>query len=107
MVGSAELKRIAEAINGKIVDEGGGYRSVYGFYRSGYVAYVELPRGHPDIGKDETRLKPRVNGGLTFGYKRIFGWDYSHHWDDHRSCYSIDEHIRNALSYFRRREKKC
>ncbi len=95
------LENRAARIGGEPKDEGGGYRSLVGSH-FGALAYIELPRGHPDIKADMYDLTPKVNGGLTFHEGRVFGWDYSHAWND----YNIPQHIRNALRYFRKREKR-
>ena len=65
------------------------------------LAYVSLPSGHPDIGKDYSDLRPDVNGGLTYGDENVFGWDYFHAFNSG----SPDGDIKNALEYFREREK--
>lgn len=64
------------------------------------LAYIELPMGHPDIGKRYDDLSPAVNGGLTYGKGRVFGWDYNHAYND----LNVQAHIRDAIEYFRGRE---
>jgi hypothetical protein len=87
-------------VRGDIKDEGGGYRSLVGC-ACGPVAYIELPEGHPDIGRSYDDLDPDVNGGLTYARGRVFGWDYAHFDND----FNISQHIENALKYFRARAK--
>lgn len=82
-------------------DEGSGYFSLIGHF-FGVVAYIALPKGHPDIGKDYDELSPEVNGGLTFGVDNVFGWDYAHF----QNSGTPEEHIKNALEYFKGRNKK-
>ncbi len=97
-------ERVAQ-IGGTIKDEGGGYRSLIGSHM-GPLAYVELPKGHPDIGKgyddfyEDCKGAPDVNGGLTFASGRVFGWDYAHAYN--RGTPESD--IKNALEFFRARE---
>lgn len=104
-----------KCVGSKWKDEGNGYFSMSGSgpagvkaamtmigQGSGGVAYVALPKGHPDIGKDYDELNPDVNGGLTFCEGNIFGWDYAHY----QNHGTPEEHIKNALEYFRAREKK-
>ncbi len=96
------MKEREQAVGSEWKDEGDGYFSMTGSGFSGDVAYIALPKGHPDIEKGYDDLNPEVNGGLTFGDENIFGWDYGH-----CSNYGTpEEHIKNALDYFRAREKR-
>jgi hypothetical protein len=94
------MKQQIERVGGDWKDEGGGYFSLKAF---GFapLAYVALPKGHPDIGKDYDDLSPNVNGGLTFGDGNVYGWDYGHAFN--RSTPEAD--IKSALKYFRSRSK--
>lgn len=95
------LERRKEVTGGDITDLGGGYYGLVG-HVSSTVAYIELPEDHPDIGKDYNDLSPDVNGGLTFGAGRVYGWDYGHAYNT--GTPSGD--MQNALRYFKEREKK-
>ena len=72
----------------------------------GVVAYVALPKDHPDAGKDyhddSLEFGPDVNGGLTFAEDNVFGWDYCHAFNHH----DVDGDIQRALEFFKAREKK-
>jgi len=60
-----------------------------------FCAYVRIPPGHPDYGKDYDDVDVTCHGGLTFGEKEKcvdptehkdgighwFGMDYAHAWD--------------------------
>ena len=85
---------------GNIINLGGGYRGLIG--NGGYspVAYIELPENHPDVGKKYSKLEPEVNGGLTFGAGRVYGWDYGHAYNNG----TPKEDVQNALRYFKERE---
>lgn len=109
-----DMKEREECLGNKWKDEGEGYFSIVGSSAagvmsamartgggSGCVAYIALPKGHKDIGKSYDDLDPEVNGGLTFGEGNVFGWDYAHF----QNVGSPQEHIKNALKYFRKREK--
>jgi len=88
-------------VAGVIHDEGGGYRSMTGYGTGGAVAYVELPKGHPDARKrNYDHVDAPVNGGLTFKQGRVFGWDYAHAYNFGTPAGDIKE----ALAYFRKRE---
>lgn len=81
-----------------IIDEE-GYGILKGkFY--GEVIYISLPEGHPCIDKSYDDFNIEVNGGLTFGAGNVFGWDYAHYEND----FNFEEHIRNALNFFKSRE---
>ena len=101
------MKEREELLNSEWKDEGDGYFSLIGNNGlnipdiSGEIAYVALPNGHPDIGKDYDDLEPEVNGGLTFAEGNVFGWDYAHLYNRGTPT----EHIKNALDYFKKREK--
>lgn len=95
------MKERRENVGGAWKDEGDGFFSLIGSNISP-LAYVKLPKGHPDFNKDYNGLNPIVNGGLTFGVDGIFGWDYAHIHND----FNIDQHIKNALRYFKKRLKK-
>ena len=98
--------------DGEITEHPGGYRTMIAHSganvsmllgaASDLLAYIELPKGHPDVGKSYNNLSPEVNGGLTYGNGRIFGWDYCHAHND----MDVESHVRNALEYFRGREKR-
>ena len=81
-------------------DEGNGYFSmVASAFFGAQVAYVALPTGHPDCGKQYDDLSPDVNGGLTYGEDNVYGWDYGHAYN--RGSPETD--IPRALAYFRSR----
>jgi hypothetical protein len=97
-----EMKERVESVGGEWIDCGNGYYSMIGCGMFCVTAYVALPEGHPDIGKDFDDLDPDVNGGLTFGGGgNVFGWDYGHAFNQG----SPEEHIKNALDYFKKRQK--
>lgn len=85
---------------GDITDLGHGYRGLVGHGLCGALAYIELPPNHPDVGKHYDDLECEVNGGLTYGNGRIFGWDYAH--AENYSTPEID--MKNALRDFKARE---
>ena len=95
-----EIADRAKSVGGAPKNEGRGYWSLIGRGMGGEVAYVMLPKGHPDIGKDCYDLSPNVNCGLTYGEGAIFGWDYAHAYNHG----TPEEDIENALDYFLRRE---
>lgn len=97
-----ELKERIKYVGGTPIDEGNGYISLVGHGGHSAVAYVLLPIGHPDIGKDYNDLYPDVNGGLTWGFERLYGWDYAHY----KNYGTPEGDIKKALKYFRSREKK-
>lgn len=84
-------------------DEGDGYFSGFGLGPMGIqLGYIALPDGHPAIHMDYDSLSPDVNGGLTWGKGRVFGWDYGHAYN-----YSNLSHdIPAALEYFRNYEEE-
>jgi len=97
------LEKRQKFVGGTIEDEGNGYFSLVGCGGfSNIVAYIMLPKGHPDCNKDYDKLDPNVNGGLTYGDGRVYGWDYGHF----QNYGTPSEDIKNALKYFRKREKK-
>jgi hypothetical protein len=96
------MKERAELLNAEWKDEGDGYFSLIGelhisFCGSHALAYIALPKGHPCIGKPYDDFSVDVNGGLTFGERNVFGWDYGHAYND----FDIPQHIANALSFFK------
>ncbi len=99
------MKERAKAVNGTWKDEGDGFFSLSGHHPSisiGHpLAYVKLPKGHPDFNEHYDNLDPDVNCGLTFGGNGIFGWDYAHAYND----FNVDKHIKNAIKYFKKRLK--
>jgi hypothetical protein len=115
-----ELMERTKTVGGTPVDEGDGYWSLIGKSPagveammmlsmidggcgSGEVAYVQLPDGHPDIGKvgkDYDDLEPDVNGGLTYSNGPVFGWDYCHDYNEG----TPSDDIKNAIKYFKERD---
>lgn len=96
-----EMKdRVGWLSDSKLKDEGNGYFSIYDLMNH-KVAYIQLPKDHPDIGKDYDDFNPDVNGGLTYSKGPVFGWDYNHYHND----LNVEGHIKNALEYFRERAK--
>ena len=93
------MKEREDKTGGEWEDEGEGFFSMVGQGVMGAVAYIALPKGHKDIGRNYDDLNPDVNGGLTYGEANIFGWDYAHAWNKG----SPKEHIKVALDYFRKR----
>jgi hypothetical protein len=82
-------------------DEGQNYFSLVGSTPHGrVVAYIALPKKHPDCNKHYHSFVPDVNGGLTYSDDNVYGWDYSHYTND----FDTAKHIKNALKYFRDRE---
>ena len=94
-------ERVDDLGNGTITNHSGGYRSLMAAGPLATVAYVELPAGHPDSGKDYNAFRPRVNGGLTYGEGRVYGWDYGHAYNSS----DVEMDVKVALRYFRRRSK--
>ena len=115
---SKELLDRTKYIGGTPIDEGDGYWSLIGKSPtltsvatsmlgmasgfSGEVAYVQLPKGHEDIGKDEGSLDPPVNGGLTYSDGPVFGWDYGHAYNSG----TPKDDIKGAIEYFKSRDKR-
>jgi len=93
-------ERIA-TVSGDIIELGDGFRGLIGYSPFCQVAYIELPPNHPDVGKDYGDLDPDVNGGLTYGDGRVFGWDYGHAYNTG----TPSEDVQNALRYFKGRMK--
>ena len=95
------MKGREKEINVVWKDEGDGFFSGIG---NGYsmVAYIKIPKDHPDAKKGYDDLNPDVNGGLTFARDLMFGWDYGHYEND----MDVEKHIKNALEYFKKRYKK-
>lgn len=95
------MKERAEVLSAEWKDERDGYASLSIMD----LAYISLPKGHPDIKKEYTDKefwKLEVNGGLTFKEDNIFGWDYKHYQND----WSMVKHIDNAITFFKARGKK-
>lgn len=95
-----------KATGNKWKDEGEGYYSLIGMFY-GKVAYIALPKGHRDIGKDydeicteKTNYGPNVNGGLTFSDENVFGWDYAHAFNSS----TPENDIPKALKWFKDRK---
>lgn len=83
---------------------GDGYWSLTGYTSMAQVAYICLPKKHPDVGKDYYDIMdedggPDVNGGFTYSEGPVFGWDYAHAFND----MNIDKHVRNAIKFFKKR----
>lgn len=96
------MKERIDRLEGEWRDEGGGYASLSAYssgFMPGELAYVSLPKDHPDIGKDYDDLDPEVNGGLTYAEDNVFGWDYMHAYNSG----SPETDILSALEYFRAR----
>lgn len=89
----------AHIIGGEIIELGDGFRGLVGYGGFSTVAYIELPPGHPDIGKGYNDLDPEVNGGLTYAHGRVFGWDYGHAYNTG----TPSEDMQNAYYYFKNR----
>lgn len=103
MIKTNAMKEREKSLSQEWKDEGDGYFSIIGTGTFGEVAYVALPKGHPDIGKTYVDLCPEVNGGLTFGDGNVYGWDYGHAYNSGSPTATGD--IKNVLLYFRNRAK--
>lgn len=95
------MKEREECLGVKWKDERDGYFSLICVSPTGLgnVAYIALPKGHPDIGRDHNELSPEVNGGLTFGEGNVFGWDYMHY----QNFGTPEGDIKKAIKYFKSR----
>ena len=111
-----EIKERVDSVGGTPINEGDGYWSLTGTSSVGIEAlslismsdgngvngkliYIQLPKGHPDINKKYDNLEPDVNGGLTYSYGPLFGWDYCHAYNEGTPI----EDIKNAIKYFKKR----
>jgi len=95
-----DMKERMNATHGEWKDEGNGYASMIGCGCMGVLAYIRLPARHPDIGKSYDDVDAPVNGGLTYGGNRIYGWDYMHAYNSGTPECDIEK----ALKFFRKRQ---
>lgn len=102
MILTKAMKEIRKRLGFEWRDEGEGYRS----FNAGDLAYISLPKGHKDIGKDydsEDFYELVVNGGLTYCDNNVFGWDYKHY----ENSGTPETDIKRAIKFFKSRMKVC